>query len=171
MTKLHAQPYDLDASGFYFDTAEEYDTKQAANFNRYGQHVEEYEIQIIDGNDDVFTFNKIMPVEQCNLDEWFEALEEFEGFDDDKQTAIDYLMDIVGKSYTEALETADNVYMHEGTKEDYAYDFLNDSGALDSLPEDLRSYFDYEGYARDMEINGDIYEISRELIVTNHSQH
>jgi hypothetical protein len=171
MIKLHAQPYDLDASGFYFETAEEYETKQAANFNRYGQHVEEYEIQIIDGNDDVFTFNKIIPVEQCNLEEWFEAIEEFEGFDDDKKIAIAYLMDIIGKSYADALEAAEGVYIHEGTKEDYAYDFIQETGALDSLPESLRGYFDYDGLAQDLEINGDIYEISRELIVTNHSQH
>ena len=50
MTQLHAQPYDLAANGFYFETAEEFTVKAKANRNDYGQEVEEYEIQFIDGD-------------------------------------------------------------------------------------------------------------------------
>ena len=49
MTTLYAQPYNIDATGFYFDSAEDYDAKAKGNFDRYGQFVEEYEIQFIDG--------------------------------------------------------------------------------------------------------------------------
>lgn len=38
--------------------------------------------------------------------------------------------------------------------EDYAYDRVEDQVVLDALPQDLRGYFDYEAYARDLEING-----------------
>ena len=51
MTQLHAQPYDLSATGFYFEAVEEFDAKAKANRNDYGQQVEEYEIQFIDGDD------------------------------------------------------------------------------------------------------------------------
>ena len=50
MTQLHAQPYDISAQGFYFDTAEEYRQKAAKNRNDFGGIVEEYEIQFIDGD-------------------------------------------------------------------------------------------------------------------------
>ncbi|MEP3296768.1 MAG: hypothetical protein ABJO27_09875 [Pseudoruegeria sp.] len=49
MTQLHAQPYDLSAAGFCFQTAEEYAEKANALRNDYGAPVEEFEIQFIDG--------------------------------------------------------------------------------------------------------------------------
>ena len=51
MTQLYAQPYDLSAIGFYFETAEEYTAKADALRNDYGEPVEEFEIQFIDGDD------------------------------------------------------------------------------------------------------------------------
>ena len=50
MTTLFAQPYDISARGFYFDTASEYSAKAAKLKNDYGQPVEEFEIQFIDGD-------------------------------------------------------------------------------------------------------------------------
>ena len=49
MTTLYAQPYDISATGFYFDSLEEYTQKAAKNFNSFGGLVEEYELQFIDG--------------------------------------------------------------------------------------------------------------------------
>lgn len=43
--------------------------------------------------------------------------------------------------------------------EDYAYEYVNDCGLLESLPKSLRNYFDYESFGRDMELNGDIFSI------------
>lgn len=42
--------------------------------------------------------------------------------------------------------------------EDMAQELLDETGELDSIPEHLRSYFDLEAYARDMELNGDFAE-------------
>lgn len=42
---------------------------------------------------------------------------------------------------------------------------IEDSGALDGLPENLRYYFDYEAYARNLKINGDLIECSRGVFV------
>lgn len=40
--------------------------------------------------------------------------------------------------------------------EDWAAEFLEDTGALASVPENLRSYIDFEAYGRDARLNGDI---------------
>ena len=48
---LHAQPYDLAAAGFHFENAEEFQAKSRALRNDYGEPVEEFEIQFIDGED------------------------------------------------------------------------------------------------------------------------
>ena len=49
MTTLHAQPYDISANGFFFETTEEYNEKASKLVNSYGQPVEEFELQFIDG--------------------------------------------------------------------------------------------------------------------------
>ena len=43
--------------------------------------------------------------------------------------------------------------------EDFAYEFLEDTGQLESVPENLRPYFDYEKFARDLELGGDVFTI------------
>lgn len=50
MPQLHAQPYDITANGFYFESLEDYADKAKSNRNDYGDPVEEYEIQFIDGD-------------------------------------------------------------------------------------------------------------------------
>lgn len=44
--------------------------------------------------------------------------------------------------------------------EDWAEQFADDTGLLSSIPENLRCYFDFERYARDAEISGDIWSES-----------
>ena len=50
MATLHAQPYNLDAVGFYFESAEEFTTKAEGLTDCHGLAVEEFEIQFIDGD-------------------------------------------------------------------------------------------------------------------------
>jgi hypothetical protein len=45
MTELHAQPYNTDANGFYFDSVEKYHEESKDLTDCYGQPVEEFEIQ------------------------------------------------------------------------------------------------------------------------------
>lgn len=40
--------------------------------------------------------------------------------------------------------------------EDWAEEFLTETGALESIPENLRYYFDFKAYARDAEMSGDV---------------
>lgn len=44
----------------------------------------------------------------------------------------------------------------EGSTLEYAISYLEDTGLLDQIPENLRYYFDTESFARDLELNGDI---------------
>jgi hypothetical protein len=45
MIKLHAQPYDMTATGFFFESAEEYTQKADNCRNDFGGQVEEFELQ------------------------------------------------------------------------------------------------------------------------------
>jgi len=52
-----------------------------------------------------------------------------------------------------ALEAYAGTY---STEADWAEEFLKDTGALESIPENLRYYFDFEAYARDCRLSGDV---------------
>ena len=80
--QLHAQPYDLCAKGFYFSSVEEYQQKASANLNDYGDPVEEYELQFIDGDDLDCDLFKALGVNQANFQHYFKACEDW---DDDQR--------------------------------------------------------------------------------------
>jgi antirestriction protein len=48
--------------------------------------------------------------------------------------------------------------------QDYAENYLDDTGAFEGLPEDhiARQYFDYEAFARDLELGGDVSTVEGE---------
>ncbi len=63
-------------------------------------------------------------------------------------------VDLFGEAYA-AAALAGGAFEGECTSpEDWAFDRLEQTGALASLPEELRGYFDYAAYARDAECNG-----------------
>lgn len=152
MLQLHAMPYSGDHSGFYFDSEEDYETKYDLAYAEYG--TEEYEIQFIEGSDVELAVFKLMKVGQATISEYFDTVD---GLDDSRETlaAIQYLTDNGHKD----LSYVDDVQVFHGTKEDYAYEFMNDCYFTSETPDIFRTYFDFEGFARDMEINGEVYEV------------
>ncbi len=80
----------------------------------------------------------------------------------DDATRICYLLDYL--NLDDALNRYDEVCLHYGTAEDYAQEIIEETT---EIPESLQYYIDYKAIARDMQINGEIFEIERELIITN----
>lgn len=153
MSNYHATPYDVSASGFYFDGYEEYQTKAKNHKNEYGDLVEEFEIQFIDG-DNYKLFNAL-GINQANLEQWFIDFENLEGEEPIK--AI-YLAEYCAENMSDILDNLDDVSLFEGTAKEYAEEYINDCGLLSELPEHLHYYFDVESFARDMVLGGDITE-------------
>lgn len=149
----HATPYDISASGFYFADYEDYQKKAASHRNEYGEPVEEYEIQFIDG--DNYQLFGALSVNQANLKQWFDEFEELDG--EERIKAI-YLASDLGYYIDDILGRLDDVMLFEGTAIEYAHSFIEDTGLLDQIPENLRFYFDTEKFARDMVIGGDVCE-------------
>lgn len=57
----------------------------------------------------------------------------------------------------------ENYWGHYDSWEDMAKSLLEDTGELNSIPENLRYYFDYEKYARDLRIGGDFSMYNNEF--------
>ena len=156
MTELYAQPYSLEHTGFYFDSIEKYD-EGMEKLNEKG--CEEVEIQFIDGDADQYKLFDAASINQSNISLWFEKLEDITS---DDAIRICYLLDYL--DLDDALNRYDEVCLHYGTAEDYAQEIIEETT---EIPESLQYYIDYKAIARDMEINGEIFEIERDLIVTN----
>ncbi|MBC3871145.1 antirestriction protein ArdA [Undibacterium oligocarboniphilum] len=152
MNTLFAQPFNRDANGFYFYSLESYTEKAENLLDRFGNPVEEFEIQFIDGDDcELFT---ACGVDQGNLHTWFESVLDLSDYE---KTALFYLCSILGYSLVDSLEKIDDVNLSEGSLKDVAVN-LFDECYLNDVPESVRAYIDYEKFARDCELGGDLCE-------------
>ena len=152
MAILYARPYNTDARGFHFSSADDYTAKQSALRDRFGNPVEEFEIQYLDGEDGQLF--EACGINQCNLPTWFDDIE---NLDDQQKAALFYLVDQVGYRLNEALEKLADVCISECSLIDAASE-LFDECYLPEVPEAVRNYIDYEAFANDCRLGGDMCE-------------
>jgi hypothetical protein len=153
----HATPYDLSAQGFYFETFDEYTERASSHRNAYGQPVEEYEIQFIDG--DNCALFAALGINQANLEIWFDVFEDYEG---DREIKAIFLAEHQGINISDIPNQIDDMHLFEGSAVEYAEAYLDDTGLLETIPENLRYYFDTEALARDLVLSGDVVEVEIE---------
>lgn len=151
MTTLHAQPYDLAAAGFYFEAAEEFAEKSAALRNDYGDPVEEFEIQLIDGEDIDCALATAISVNQANLAQFFACVE---GLDEHDKTKVMIAVGECGYRFEDKTEPDDfdiDIYHVDSIKE-LAEQFV-DEGLFGDIPKRLEFYIDYDAIARDLSVD------------------
>lgn len=86
---------------------------------------------------------------------WFEI----ESLEDDQKTALYFLCSYLNCSAKDALDKLGGVQLTEQRQKDAA-DALFDEIYLSDIPEPARYYIDYEKFARDCQIGGDMVEFS-----------
>ena len=151
-TVLYAQPYDIEATGFYFESAEDYAKKAKANLNSDGDLIEEYEIQFIDGEAIDAALVKAVGLYHSDIPAFFEKSEEWN--EDDKQRIIiaagecGYVFDW---QCTEPSAYEIDLYQF-GCMQDLAEHFV-DEGLFGEIPEHLQFYLDYAAIARDLSMD------------------
>jgi len=154
--KFYANPYNIGVTGFYFDTFEEYETKSAALKDSFGNPVEEFEIDVIDGTAEECELAKAAKVTQGEIAEFIEFIDG----DESQWPAVFYLMDNCEESLEVALGKADDFIIIESSLNDYAIELAEERiGLLDKSNQEFFSqYFDYEKFARDLQLGGDCVE-------------
>ena len=99
--------------------------------------------------------------EYASLDDLNELAEELSNLDEYELEAFGAMLDC-GYATDEALKKVqDGDYMiYDGcySMADVAERYADETGLLNSIPDDLRYYFDFEAYGRDMEIEGHFIE-------------
>ncbi len=97
-------------------------------------------------------FPKGMYSESCNSDD-LQKIYEWLELDEDERELLGVYRDNIDEDGT--LEDAQDAYSGTiDTVDGWAEDYIESTGALESMPENLRYYFDYEKFARDAESGG-----------------
>jgi len=149
MTQLFAQPYDISAKGFFFESIDEYDSKSSKLRNDYGQPVEEFEIQFIDGEDIDCALFRALGVHQGYITAYLEAVDEWE-----EHQKINVILAVGEAGYSFELGKDDpdqfdiQIYEVESMKE-LAEQFVEE-GLFGEIPQSIQFYVDYEAIARDL---------------------
>ncbi len=159
MTRFHAQPYDLSASGFFFETPDEYRAKLKAARNSFGDPVEEFEIQFIDGEAIDYAVCNALGLYQSNIIEIMEKLNEWS---ESKKTHIIIGAGECGISFDVDHDDPESVFditIYEAESyKDLAYQFVEE-GLFGDIPEYLENYIDYDAIARDLRFDYSDLEI------------
>ena len=158
-TTLYAQPYDISAVGFYFADAEEYDTKASACRNDFGQPVEEFEIQFIDGEAIDAALAEAWDLNQANFARFLDVVDEW---DDHGKERFIVAVGECGCDFDPATCHPDDfdvdLYAADSLKE-LAEQFVDD-GLYGEIPVSLAFYIDYEAMARDLSVDYAMTEIA-----------
>ena len=143
-----------DKTGFWIDTANVCIDSLIENFKQQGDHDPELMYTDFEG------FPESL-YSECGID--FDIVNQYDILGDEEKMIVEYLVDHIGYSIEQALEKHEDVHVYEGSMVDYAYDYISDCY---DLPEIAARYFDYEGFARDQELEGAIAEYEG-VVLTN----
>lgn len=159
--RLYANPYDTSASGFYFDSMDEYEAEYDKRLP-----VEEYEIDFIDGTaEEAAAFQACKPT-QASIAEFFEVIDTKDGRD---LAAYCWLRGDLHLDHDTADRKCDEVCLFDGSDEDYAAELV-DEGIFGDVPDSLKNHIDYASIANDLRCGGDItdyYFAGTRYLVTN----
>ena len=130
----------------------ENELQKGKNICNSAHHHEEYFITDYECN-----YMKIDEYE--SLTKLNEIAQKMDSLDEQEKIAVKLMLEnYIVNFIDEAIENIDNmICTGEEEMEDIAYSCIEESGALENMPENLQGYFDYEALGRDMEIEGSYF--------------
>ena len=161
---LFAQPYDISATGFYFETLEQYEARAAQARNDFGQPVEEFEIQFIDGEALDCALSQAWEINQASFPAYLDAADEW---DEDRKRRYIIAVGECGYDHAEVADDPDHdgvdIYYLDSLR-DLAESFVEE-GLYGEIPDPLRFYIDYEAIARDLSVDFCETEVAGERLI------
>jgi len=105
--------------------------------------------------------------EYANLDELNDIAERLDGLMDFEADIVKALMSECSMDIEEALDSAGDVVVYSGCSDmtDVAYQYVEECDLLHDVPDSLQNYFDYEALGRDMEYDGQWFEVNGDMAV------
>lgn len=164
MPQLHAQPYDLEAIGFYFESFEEYQAISRRHMNAHWEPVEEYEIQFIDGEDIDCALAKAWRISQINICGYFKACDEWKDY---QKKVFIIAVGEVGCGFDPDdvhPEEFDVDMYHVNSMKELAGQLI-DEGLFGEIPHHLERYIDVDAIARDLAFDYTQTEIAGDRLI------
>jgi len=95
-----------------------------------------------------------------------EIAQKMEGLEEQEKIAVQLMLEnYLANSIDEAIENIDNmICTGEDKMEDVAYNYIEDTGALQGMAENLQEYFDYEALGCDMELEGSYFRDDENIL-------
>lgn len=126
------------------------------------------------GNDELFISDYETDISNLKISEYDDILqlneiaEEIEEMREDELIALQAYLEQYANDMEQALDEVRQgnyrIYYNCDNMEDVAYQVVNDCGLLDGVPEEVKIYFDYEAYGRDMDIEGTFIQIDNSFV-------
>ena len=125
------------------------------------------------GNDELFISDYETDISNLKISEYDDILqlneiaEEIDNLSDDEVIALQAYLEQyndIEQALEEVRQGNYTIYYDCDDMSDVAYQVVNDCGLLDGVPEEVKIYFDYEAYGRDMEINGTFIQIDNSFV-------
>jgi len=152
MTLLYAHPYDISAQGFLFNSVEQYEAQAKKLRNDFGDPVEEFEIQFVDGELIDAELAKAFALNQGTFAQFLELVE---NWDDNQKTRFIIAVGECGYGEEQVIDDPESVdldiYELDSLK-DLAEQFVEE-GLFGDIPERLQFYIDYDAIARDLAVD------------------
>lgn len=162
--QFHAQPYDISAKGFYFRDYEEYTKRADSAQNHYGDAVEEFEIQFIDGESIDCELARAWGLNQVNIERFITVTDEW---DDEEKTLFILAVGECGYPFDpDTVNPSDfdvDIYRVDSVR-DLAIEFVEE-GLFGEIPERLEFYIDYDAIARDLSVDYSEANIAGERLI------
>ena len=152
MTTYFAQPYDISATGFYFESEAEFQEKIGKARNDCGQPVEEFEIQFIDGEAIDAALADAWEINQANIQGFIEVVDDW---DEDEKRRFIIAVGECGYAFDPAADRPDELDVdiyHVDSMRELAEQFV-DEWLFGEIPEHLAHYIDYDAIARDLSVD------------------
>lgn len=126
------------------------------------------------GNDELLISDYETDISNLKISEYEDSLqlneiaEEIEEMREDELIAFQAYLEQYANNMEQALEEVRQgnyrIYYNCDNMEDVAYQVVNDCGLLDGVPEEVKIYFDYEAYGRDLDINRTFIQIDNSFV-------
>lgn len=146
---FYAQPYDITATGFYFQDYESYKEQVSSLRNEFGEKVEEFEIQFIDGESiDCDLFNALS-IHQGSISAYFEACD---NWTEEEKINVIIAVGECGYDFNLKNDHPDqfDITLYEcNSLKELAEQFIEE-GLYGEIPENIRYYLDTDLMARDL---------------------